>query len=79
MAASMLTLAPVVVCFLFASRFMKGGNTEGGILVAHSDNVGTWETGLDVIKGSKTLSAMPAGIPVPLSFTVKMPWDSSSE
>ena len=26
-----------------------GGNTEGGILVAHSDNVGTWETGLDVI------------------------------
>lgn len=31
MAASMLTLAPIVVCFLFASRFMKGGNTEGGV------------------------------------------------
>jgi len=26
-----------------------GGNTEGGILTAHSDNVGTWETGLNVI------------------------------
>lgn len=31
MAASMLTLAPIVVCFLFASRFMKSGNTEGGV------------------------------------------------
>lgn len=31
MAASMLTLAPIVVCFLFASRFMKGGNTDGGV------------------------------------------------
>ena len=31
MAASMLTLAPILVCFLFASRFMKGGNTEGGV------------------------------------------------
>ena len=31
MAASMLTLAPIVVCFLFASRFMKGGKTDGGV------------------------------------------------
>ncbi len=31
MAASMLTLAPIVVCFLLASRFMKGGQTEGGV------------------------------------------------
>ena len=31
MAASMLTLAPIVICFLFASRFMKGGKTDGGV------------------------------------------------
>lgn len=31
MAASMLTLAPVVVCFLFAMRHMDGGKTEGGV------------------------------------------------
>lgn len=31
MAASMLTLAPIVICFLFASRFMKSGNTDGGV------------------------------------------------
>lgn len=31
MAASMLTLAPIVICFLLASRFMKGGKTDGGV------------------------------------------------
>lgn len=31
MAASMLTLAPVVVCFLFAMRHMDGGKTDGGV------------------------------------------------
>ncbi|MCE0492729.1 carbohydrate ABC transporter permease [Vibrio salinus] len=31
MAASMLTLLPVVVCFLFAMRHMDGGRTEGGV------------------------------------------------
>jgi multiple sugar transport system permease protein len=31
MAASMLTLAPIVICFLFASRFMKSGKTDGGV------------------------------------------------
>jgi len=31
MAASMLTLAPIVVCFLCASRFMKSGQTDGGV------------------------------------------------
>jgi len=31
MAASMLTLAPIVICFLFASRFMKSGQTDGGV------------------------------------------------
>ncbi|WP_435235643.1 carbohydrate ABC transporter permease [Psychromonas sp. PT13] len=31
MAASMLTLAPIVICFLFASHFMKGGKTDGGV------------------------------------------------
>jgi len=31
MAASMLTLAPLVICFLFASRFMKSGQTDGGV------------------------------------------------
>lgn len=31
MAASMLTLAPIVICFLFASRFMKSGQAEGGV------------------------------------------------
>lgn len=31
MAASMLTLAPVVICFLFAMRHMDGGRTEGGV------------------------------------------------
>lgn len=31
MAASMLMLAPVVVCFLFAMRHMDGGKTDGGV------------------------------------------------
>ena len=31
MAASMLTLAPVVICFLFAMRHMDGGKTDGGV------------------------------------------------
>jgi multiple sugar transport system permease protein len=31
MAASMLTLAPVVVCFLFAMRHMDAGSTDGGV------------------------------------------------
>ncbi|PWI32408.1 carbohydrate ABC transporter permease [Vibrio albus] len=31
MAASMLTLAPVIVCFLFAMRHMDGGKTDGGV------------------------------------------------
>lgn len=31
MAASMLTLLPVVVCFLFAMRHMDGGKTDGGV------------------------------------------------
>ncbi|WP_375749407.1 carbohydrate ABC transporter permease [Vibrio sp. HN007] len=31
MAASMLTLAPVIICFLFAMRHMDGGKTDGGV------------------------------------------------
>ncbi|MFC5080716.1 carbohydrate ABC transporter permease [Vibrio thalassae] len=31
MAASMLTLAPIIVCFLFAMRHMDGGKTDGGV------------------------------------------------
>ncbi|WED23658.1 carbohydrate ABC transporter permease [Vibrio sp. JC009] len=31
MAASMLTLAPIFVCFLFAMRHMDGGKTDGGV------------------------------------------------
>ena len=31
MAASMLTLVPVVICFLFAMRNLSGGLTEGGV------------------------------------------------
>ena len=31
MAASMLTLAPIIVCFLFAMRHMDSGKTDGGV------------------------------------------------
>ena len=31
MAASMLTLAPIIICFLFAMRHMDGGKTDGGV------------------------------------------------
>jgi multiple sugar transport system permease protein len=31
MAASMLTLIPVVICFLFAMRHLSGGLAQGGV------------------------------------------------
>ena len=31
MAASVLTLAPIIVCFMFAMRHMDGGKTDGGV------------------------------------------------